>query len=196
VTTEPALFHDSLRRVLDALDAVRVDYFVTGSLASAAHGVARATADADIVVDLDMSQYEALVDRLGADFYVPDSFARQAIVDRGMFNIIRIGALFKADLILLRRTEFDAKAMLRARASRSEVSYPTATAEDIILFKLQWLIDQEPHSDRQLSDIAGVIATQRRVLDLDYLRTQAKALGVEDLLQRLLNGDQNYRPIT
>ena len=38
--------------VIDALEALDVPYLIGGSLASAVHGVARATADTDLVADL------------------------------------------------------------------------------------------------------------------------------------------------
>ncbi len=187
MTDQPGFF-ESLAVVARALDDLEIDYFVTGSLASATHGVARATADADIVVDLTIASYEALVARLGSGFYVPDSFARQAVTDGGMFNIIRVGALFKADLILLRPTEFDENAMRRAQAARAAHPYPTATPEDIILFKLQWLAAGGAHSQRQLDDVAGVVVAMGERLDVAYLRSQAATLGLESLLRDALGG--------
>jgi len=38
--------------VVEALEALGVPYLIGGSLASAVHGVARATVDADLVADL------------------------------------------------------------------------------------------------------------------------------------------------
>ena len=180
-------FLESLELVTEALEELAIDYFVTGSLASASHGVARATADADIVVDLSIESYEALLDRLGPDFYVPDSFAREAIRTRGMFNIIRVGALFKADMILLRATDFDANAMRRARAASPPDSYPTATPEDIILFKLQWLAASGENSQRHRQDVLGVIRAQSDHLDVNYLEECAAVLGVDSLLREMLD---------
>ena len=70
---------ESLTPVPGALDKLGIEHFVTGPLASASHGVPRATADANIVVDLSIERYEALLDQLGSAFYVPDLFAREAI---------------------------------------------------------------------------------------------------------------------
>ncbi len=44
--------------VIDALEALGVPYLIGGSLASAVHGVLRATMDADLVADLRLSHAE------------------------------------------------------------------------------------------------------------------------------------------
>jgi hypothetical protein len=44
---------DALGNLASALEALRVPYFVTGSLASGIHGEFRATSDIDIVAALD-----------------------------------------------------------------------------------------------------------------------------------------------
>jgi hypothetical protein len=55
--------------VTDALDALGVTYAIGGSLASAVHGVVRATMDADLVADLRMEHVEPLAQALGDAFY-------------------------------------------------------------------------------------------------------------------------------
>ena len=54
--------------VSDALEALGVDYVLGGSLASAVHGVMRATMDADLVADLDLAQVDPFVQALGEAF--------------------------------------------------------------------------------------------------------------------------------
>jgi hypothetical protein len=61
-----------------------------------------------------------------------------------------------------------------------------ATAEDIILVKLEWYRLGSEISDRQWRDILGVLKVQAGRLDLDYLKLWAKELNVADLLQRAL----------
>ena len=46
--------------VIDALDALGVPYLIGGSLASAVHGVLRATMDTDLVADLRLEHAEPL----------------------------------------------------------------------------------------------------------------------------------------
>ena len=48
----------ALRPVADALDALGVRYYLGGSVASSAHGIARASLDADIVAALEPEHVE------------------------------------------------------------------------------------------------------------------------------------------
>lgn len=50
--------------VADALEKLEIKYVIGGSLASALHGVARATMDTDIVADLHAEHVEAFVEAL------------------------------------------------------------------------------------------------------------------------------------
>jgi hypothetical protein len=53
----------ALRPVADALDALGVRYYLTGSVASSAHGIARASLDADVVAALEPDHVEPLTNR-------------------------------------------------------------------------------------------------------------------------------------
>jgi hypothetical protein len=61
-----------------------------------------------------------------------------------------------------------------------------ATAEDVVLHKLYW--DKLTPSERQLGDVAGVIAVQRGRLDENHLRKWAAVLGVTSTLEAALAG--------
>jgi hypothetical protein len=58
--------------------------------------------------------------------------------------------------------------------------------EDTVLRKLAWYRLGREVSDRQWSDLEGILAVQGEDLDRDHLRRWAPRLGVEDLLERLL----------
>jgi len=58
--------------------------------------------------------------------------------------------------------------------------------EDVILTKLEWYNMGGGVSDRQWSDIAGVLKVQKQYIDVDYLRHWAREIGVADLLARAL----------
>ena len=65
--------------VIDALETLRVPYFIGGSLASAVHGVIRATMDVDMIADLRLEHVETLVRILGmAPGRAPQSHLRRA----------------------------------------------------------------------------------------------------------------------
>ena len=70
--------------------------------------------------------------------------------------------------------------------TESERKGYVASAEDIILAKLEWYRLGGEVSDRQWRDILGVLKVQAGRVDLDYLRHWAAELKVDDLLQRAL----------
>ena len=60
---------------------------------------------------------------------------------------------------------------------------PVASAKDTVLSKLQWYRADGEVSDRQWSDITGLIA-ENPDLDREYARKWAVRLRVEDLLEK------------
>jgi hypothetical protein len=59
-----------------------------------------------------------------------------------------------------------------------------ASAEDVILSKLEWYRLGDEVSDSQWGDVVGVMKVQRDALDRPYLEKWAAELGVADLLER------------
>jgi hypothetical protein len=74
--------------VIEALNDLEVRYVIGGSLASALHGVARATMDADLVADLKPQHVRPLVEKLAGAFYVDEDAVRTAVASRRSFNAI------------------------------------------------------------------------------------------------------------
>lgn len=68
-----------------------------------------------------------------------------------------------------------------------------SSAEDTILAKLRWYIAMGS-SQRQWTDIVGVIAKQQQHLDLGYLRAWADTLRVRAELEQALVDAQSGTP--
>ena len=179
----------ALAPVVEAFDTLGVAYSIVGSVASSAHGVARSTLDADLVVDLKADQVAGLVTQLEHDYYVDLDAARDAVSRRAMFNVIHLATMVKVDIYVLTRREFDQTSFGR-RTTRAMPDEPGArvfhldTAEDTVLHKLEWYRAGGEVSDRQWSDITGVLQVQHDALDFAYLDRWAAELGVVDLLAR------------
>jgi hypothetical protein len=62
-----------------------------------------------------------------------------------------------------------------------------AGPEDVVLAKLEWYRAGGEVSERQWSDIVGVLKGQGTALDTEYLRRWATALVVADLLSKALD---------
>jgi hypothetical protein len=128
--------------VTDALDALGVTYAIGGSLASAVHGVVRATMDADLVADLRMEHVEPLAQALGDAFYADVEMMRDAVRRHGSFNVIHLDTMFKVDVFVVRPRAFDrsqlARRQLHLLSEDPQCHAYVTSAEDIVLSKLEW----------------------------------------------------------
>jgi len=177
----------ALQPVAAAFDALGVRYFLGGSVASSAHGVARASLDADMVAELTPADVDHLARQLAGAYYVPIGQMRTAAVERRSFNLIHVATMFKIDVFVSKGRPFDRSAAERARpqtiGDHTDTPFLVASAEDTILAKLEWFRRGGETSERQWWDIAGVLRVGTDI-DREYLRRWAEALGVTDLLQR------------
>ena len=176
--------------VADALDALGVPYAISGSFASALHGVMRATMDADLMADLRLEHVEPLAQALGDTFYADTEMMHAAVRHHSSFNVIHLDTMFKADVFVARPRAFDraqlARRQLHLLSEDPERHAYVISAEDVVLSKLEWYRMGGEVSDRQWRDVLGVLKVQGDRLDQDYLRRMSVELGVTDLLERVL----------
>jgi hypothetical protein len=183
---------EALKVVLEVsrpLDQLGVPYAVGGSLASSLHGVPRSTQDADLVADLRPIHVQPFVVAVSPGFYVSPERVAQAVDRRSSFNLVHNGTGLKVDLFMLKAEPFALQEMTRRRLlpipGPSGLSLQVASAEDTILQKLHWYQLGNRVSERQWTDVLGVLKIQRRHLDFDYLKEWAARIGVEDLLRQV-----------
>jgi hypothetical protein len=169
-------------------DAAAIPYFLTGSFAASAHGLLRSTYDFDFVIDPDAESLRRFLDGLPTDdYYVDAAVAINALHRRAMFNVVDQITQWKFDLIVSRRDDLAVNQFdRRDRAKIADVDVWVASAEDVVLSKLQWA--RAGGSERQLRDVAGVVAVQGDALDRTYVETWAKRLGVEHLWRKVVDG--------
>ncbi|HEY2014963.1 MAG TPA: hypothetical protein VGH38_15755 [Bryobacteraceae bacterium] len=177
----------ALSQLKPALVRLGIRYVVVGSLASSARGVYRATADGDLLAELSPGHAGPLAEVLGPDWYADPDMIERSIRDRRSFNIIHIPTAQKID-IFPATTVFHTSQMQRATPipvfpGEVAMEFPVASAEDIVLAKLQWYRGGGEVSDRQWNDITGLLATNPD-LDTAYLNSWAARLHVEDLLAK------------
>jgi len=184
-------FPSALVPVIDVFEKLGVRYYIGGSVASSAHGIARSTQDIDIIADLHLQHARLLVDALTQSFYVDLEMVQEAIQHRTSFNLIHLESLTKIDIFLLKPRSFDLQAFERTTSSGLENSvagrqFQLASPEDTILNKLEWYRQGGEISERQWTDVLGVLKVQSKSLDRAYLLRWAVQLGVDDLLKRSL----------
>ena len=181
--------------VIEALEELNVLYLIGGSLASAVHGVARATLDTDLVADLRLEHAEQLAQALSDAFYVDAESIRDAIRHHSSFNVIHLETMFKVDVFVRKQRPFD-QAQFERRVAQVVATDPERTAyvaspEDTVLTKLEWYRMGGEVSDRQWRDVLGVLKVQGEWLDVVYLRRWATALGVANLLEKALTAAEH-----
>ena len=183
-------FWDVPLQVIAALEMLGVRHHVGGSFASSIHGVPRQTRDLDLVAELTAEHAAAFAALLQADFYLDEEAMRRAIDRCSHFNLIHHATGFKVDLFVAGAGSFDRAEMERAApyplGDDPPRSVPIKSAEDILLRKLAWYRLGGEVSDRQWTDVLGVVRAQTGRLDLPYLRTWAAQLDIADLLDRAL----------
>jgi len=184
----PRLIEDAIAR----LDRAGIAYMVTGSIASSYYGEPRATRGLDIVIDPDADSLDLLVNELLADgFYVDGDVARDAFDRQGQFNAIGRDAL-KIDFIIRRNRPFSVEEFERRRAADLlGTAAFVPSVEDLIVAKLEWAATGE--SERQLRDVAGILAVAGDDLDRAYLAKWIVALELERTWQQVVGQGHDAR---
>jgi len=174
-----------LARISAKLDDAGIAYMITGSVASSFHGEPRATRDLDIVIDPTPDAIRRLVRSLPADeFYTDLDAALEALRQRSQFNVVEVATGWKVDLLVRKDRPFSREEFARRqRADLQGVSAYVATAEDTIIAKLEWARSGE--SERQLRDVAGILAASGDRIDHAYLKQWIKELGLSELWARV-----------
>lgn len=175
-----------LKKVVRVLDDAKIEYMLTGSIVSSLQGEPRSTHDIDIIVALDQTSVNALIEAFPPpDYYLIRESILDAIALHGMFNLTNVNTGDKVDFWLLEDKAFD-----RSRFARKYVEYvlganiTVSSPEDTILAKLKWA-KLSGGSEKQFTDALRVYEVQQANLDFNYLRYWAKELGVEEMLQKL-----------
>lgn len=162
--------------VVTRLDHAGIPHMVSGSLASTLHGEPRSTQDIDLVVDPTPAALDLFVGSLDQPrFYIDD--AREALALRAQCNVIDTTTGWKVDLIIRKDRPFSVVELGRRQpVSILGVATYVASAEDVILSKLEW--SRDSGSERQQRDVAAILRLRAGELDDSYLEQWAAALGV------------------
>jgi len=177
-------------RLARQFEQLGIQYFVGGSLASSMHGIPRATNDVDIVADIRYEQIPDLVNALETEFYIDAGMIREAIQRQGSFNVIHLTTMFKVDIFIL-KADVPSQEEMRRRGQYQISDAPDqrlflASAEDVIVHKLYWYQLSGCLSERQWTDVLGVLQVQGEQLDYKYLERMAHQRGVHDLLTQAM----------
>jgi hypothetical protein len=168
-----------LRLFVEVLEEAGTPYMLTGSHASSLHSAPRSTYDLDFVISPTRAEMRALVRQLKeAGCYVDERAALEALETHGQFNAVDSESGWKADFILRKPRPFsDTEFNRRRPAELYNVPLIVATAEDVLLAKMEWAKLGE--SARQIEDAAAVLKSRAAALDTPYIERWVEQLGLE-----------------
>jgi len=180
-----------IRKLVDALDDLEIEYAIGGSIASSLYGTVRFTQDADITVSGFRDVAQRLYERLKDDFYLSREAMLGALDCCGSFNAIHLETSFKIDLFIRGPSEFDKQLLARSKrvklSDSEEKCFCVVSPEDVVLLKLRWYAQSDCTSDRQWNDVLGVLRVQAESADFEYMKKWSRELGVDQLLQRAIS---------
>lgn len=174
----------TLWKVIERLEKASIPYMLTGSLALNFYGHVRATNDIDIVIQIDPSETAKIYHLFESDFYISEDVVKEAIQNRGMFNMIDNESVFKVDIIIGKADSFSMQQFARRqRISVGSQKISVISPEDLILSKLKW--SEESLSEIQQKDIENIIRVCSEKLNKEYLEKNAKDLGFYERLIKI-----------
>jgi len=177
-------------KVIEVFEKLNIGYYIGGSLASSAFGVARSTLDIDIVAEVKEAHASTLERILKKEFYVDLDSIQRAIEKQSSFNLVHLETVFKIDVFILKEQAFHRQAF--SRRTKKSVSEDISkqlyfpTPEDIVLIKLDWYKSGGKSFEQQWRDVLGVLKVQGTKLNMDYLKHWAEELSNLDLLNKAL----------
>ncbi len=166
------------RRITAALDQAGIGYMLSGSFASAYHGVPRSTQDIDLVIEASPAQLRAFVKSLPQEEYYADlDAALEAQRRQSLFNVIDLATGWKIDFIICKsRTFSQGEFGRRQRINLQGLPVFVASVEDVVIAKLEWA--QLAASQRQIEDVTAILMLRWDSLDHPYLDKWIRELGL------------------
>ena len=188
------------RRLIETLESLEIRYAIGGSVAAMAYSEPRYTVDVDLMVQVDLENLEQFIARVERWGVYVDPF--ESILEFNLPNALPVSIVdglssTKADVYIARDVGIDVSAMQRRRRMRMYETPPLdawfLSAEDVILYKLDYYRQSEGNSPKHPIDIAKMLAVTGNELDQDYLVHWAELLGAGNLW-RVLWDEFQARP--
>lgn len=126
---------DAIRPLVKAFERLRILYYISGSIASSAYGIARATLDVDMVSELKSEQAHPLTKILKSEYYVDEETILDAVKRKSSFNIIHLETMFKIDIFLKKSNPYNKEVFKRKRKEnldeeKGDAEFFIASSED------------------------------------------------------------------
>ena len=177
-----------LNKVVQALNANKIDYMITGSVASSFYGEPRSTHHIDVVISIGAPDVGRLAESFPEnEFYFDKEAFVDAIKNKRMVNVIDVREGDKIDFWVLSDEVFSRESFGRkTEVGFMGISIKFPTPEDVIISKLKWA-KESGGSEKQIRDVAGVYEVCRDMLDLKYIEKWIQRLALKDLWELAIN---------
>ena len=157
---------DFLRILIFFFDQNKIPYMLSGSVAMSTYTLPRFTRDFDFIVHLKPEQASLISAQFKEGYYCNDETVREAIRNKGMFNIIDHKSNYKADFVILKDEPYRQEEFSRRRQiDFLDMKIYIVSPEDLLLSKLIWI--QQLQSPQQAEDIKLLAAINN--LDWQYI---------------------------
>lgn len=167
-------------RIIEALEAEEIPYFLAGSFASNYYGIPRSTKDADFVLQAKGGVGASFSRRLGDEFIVDPQLSFETVTGTHRQYVRHAKTEFKIELFMLSNDAHDQTRFSRRKPERLfGRTVWLLTAEDVIVSKLRWARNKDE------DDILNVMSVQRGRLDWAYIETWCRLHGTFPLMENL-----------
>lgn len=158
---------DILRKIISELNENKFEYMIGGSHVLGIYANARTSRDIDILINIKEKDLPAFLSIFNSHaFHLNIASIKEAIKEKGMFNIISEETGYKIDFFVHRETEFFNEQFSRKQWRKIfGINAWVCSREDLIIAKLIWI--QEIQSELQMRDITDLIDFSD--LDKNYL---------------------------
>ena len=177
MNSEQAVAH-----VISCLEEFGIEYMLVGALSCNVYGIPRASADADLVVDLGERDLLDCMSKLGPGFKLDPQLSFEILTGshRNVIHFLPTG--FDIELFRLsddphHRVRFGRRVKI-ALPELDKIAY-VQTAEDLVVQKLRWA------RGKDLDDIVNVLTVSAHGLDWKYINEWAQQHGTTALLDQL-----------
>jgi predicted nucleotidyltransferase len=168
---------EALIRFAAAMDAIGVEYMVSGSTAMNFYAQPRTTRDIDIVVDPRPSDFRNMCKVLTEDFDGDAEVILNELRRGGMFNVLVPEEDVKIDVIIRARDVQPNEAWSRRQTfTLDDQDVKVISPEDLVVAKLYWA--RSSHSELQLNDVRNLL---KEPLDTRYIRRRVVLMGLTDV---------------
>ena len=175
----------------EILNKNKIDYLVTGSVASIVYGEPRLTHDIDLILNLLEEQIDGFIAAFPSDqFYCPPKEVIKVELKRsirGHINLIHHETGFKADIYFTEKDEL----LIWAFKHRQTIKIFDSTIflappEYVIVKKLEFY--KEGDAQKHLTDINGILLNSKDIIDFVFLNKIILRRGLDDQWKSVSDG--------